>query len=474
MLQGLESLASQKKIEVILTTEAVLNDPIEAKGYQQFQVINLFLDTLVRKDPATGIGSGVAKSWDIDDSQSLYTFHLNESRRFHNGDVVDASDVLFSFNRHLQEKSPSVIASYLKKVVSEIKVLDPRTIQFKLLGPYPAFLELLTMPGYGLISKKSIGHDIIGSGPFVFKKGNSSHVCLEKFKDYLGPTTNIESFCFRIERDIQKTISSLNLGEVQLAMGSPLEVALSNQLKSNLVASPTFSMVTTQIFLNHSNPFFKKLQNRQLIRKIAQRIRLEEKILTRFDQPLDTYLPLGIMDDEYYKVKTLTPSEGNLQGIKNEPLRIVFPYGIFLESSVQRIAHAFSQAGFDVSYVNVKGKDLLSPILSGAYDLLFIPYQGVIPDPDGYFDLLEKGSLLKSAMLPTENFLNDIEKVRFNKVRKERLSKYSHLFREFENEAHVIPFSQNSIPIVHTKEILLPNLNFSFHLNLRELRLASE
>jgi hypothetical protein len=60
---------SNKNIEVILTTEAVVRDPVLCKGYQQFQVINLFLDTLVRKDPAVGIVSGISDKWDVSENQ---------------------------------------------------------------------------------------------------------------------------------------------------------------------------------------------------------------------------------------------------------------------------------------------------------------------------------------------------------------------------------------------------------------------
>lgn len=465
---------SNKNLEVILTTEAVVSDPVLCKGYQQFQVINLFLDTLVRKDPSIGIISGISEKWDVSENQLEYIFHLSKEARFHNNDPIQAEDILFSFNRHLENGSPSVIAGYLRNALEKIVIVNPRTIKFILKGAYPPFLELLAMPGFGIINHKSVINNIIGSGPFEFKKNLNNKTCLSKIKNYKFQVTNIEKFCFHIERDIEKTIHQLNTNEITLAMGSPLEVALSSKLKDDLVGSPTFSLVSTHIFLNHSTPYLQKKENRQLIRDIAYEVRESKGTLTKFDNPLDTFLPKGIMPESYYKVplKKVTPKKND--DIKNTILRIVFPYGIFLESTVLRIVNAYKKAGFKVSYINVKGKDLLAPILEGRFDLLFVPYQGVIADPDGYLDLLDPNSMFAKAKLPTEDLLHELSSIRFMPNRSERLQNYGNIFHAFEENLHIIPFSQNSIPIVYNKNIKLPDLNFSFHLNLRELQLKNE
>jgi len=78
---------------------------------------------------------------------------------------------------------------------------------------------------------------------------------------------------------------------------------------------------------------------------------------------------------------------------------------------------------------------------------------------------------MKMASVPASSCLKEIEAVRFIKDRKERLQSYGQVLNKFEKEVHVIPFSQNSIPIVYNSKLKLPNLNYTFHLNLRELNL---
>lgn len=461
-----------KVVNAILTTETLMQDPLTAKGYQQFQVINLVLDTLVKKDPKVGLVSGIAKRWTVSEDQKTYTFFLAEKARFQNNESIKADDVLYSFNRHLAATSGSAIRSYLSNILLEIAKIDENTVRFTLKGPYPPFLELLTMPGFGIISQKSTDKNIIGSGPYIFESTGTQTWCLKKDKKYPFTTTNIDQYCFRIERDIVKSVNSLNTQEINLAMGSPLEVALSTQLKLELVANPTFSLVSTHIFLNHSNPFLKKLKNRKLVADIARFARSEKSILTKFDSSLDTYLPLGVMPESYYK-KALVPKSLPKVATK-EKLKIIFPYGIFLESAVEKIVATFKSAGFDVTYKNVKGKDLLQPIIDGDFDLVFIPYQGVISDPDGYLEMLNPNSVLSKAEIPSLNLLKNLEEARFIAQKNDRLKKYQEIFLKWEEDLNVIPFSQNSIPIVFNKEIKLPDLNYSFHLNLRELSIADE
>ncbi|OFZ33043.1 MAG: hypothetical protein A3D17_07960 [Bdellovibrionales bacterium RIFCSPHIGHO2_02_FULL_40_15] len=467
----MESVSSKKNsiVNVIMTTEVVLFDPVQCKGYQQFQIVNLFLDTLVRKDPKFGIISGAASKWDINASQTEYTFYLNQNLKFHNEDTITAKDVKYSFDRHLEEGSVSVIGTYLKNVLLQIEIVSDFSVKFVLKGSYPPFLDLISMPGYGIISSKSTKDKIIGSGPFVRSESKSGMVCLTKRKNYPFSTTNIDKFCIKIERDVEKTIAALNDSSIQLAMGSPLEVALSEKLKMELVSHPTFSLVSTQIFLNHNSSFLKEKKNRQIVRKIAYSARDNDKILTKFDSALNTYIPKGIMQESYYQDEPFINVNDSLK--EKTKLKIVFPYGIFLESSVKKIVKRFEIAGFEVSYLNVKGKDLLAPIQSGEFDLVFVPYQGVIPDPDGYLDLLAPESLLKKASIPSEKYLKKISDARFTTNRKDRLDEYSNVLKKFEKELYIIPFSQNSIPIVYNNKLKLPNLNYTFHLNLRELTL---
>lgn len=455
-------------LNIILTTEEITDNPVKCKGYQQFQVINLFLDTLVHKDQTNSLNAGIASSWDVSSDGTEYTFHIDPKAIFHNGDQILAKDVEHSFQQHLTPNSTSFIGIYLKNVVQKIETLNDKTIKFTLRGAYPPFLNLISMSGYGIYSHKSKENEIIGSGPYKFTKKDPKNSCLERFKKYPYKQTKVEGYCFTVERDIDTTVDKLNSNQVDLAMGSPLEVALSPKLKNDIISSPTFSLVSTHVIINHHNKYLQNLNNRKIIRDVLYDIRKKENILTKFDQELNNFLPKGILPESYYVKPTLNPLKKKVAG---QTLRIVFPYGIFLESSVLKIVEGFKKAGFKVTFKNVKGKELLEPILAGNYDLLFIPYQGTLSDIDGYLDLLNPKSVFSTANMDTKSALNSLEKIRFNKDKNKRAKQIEVVLQDFEKKLQLIPFCQNSIPIVHSAKLLIPNLNFTFHLNLREIDL---
>lgn len=454
-------------INAILTTEGLVFDPAKAKGYQQFQVLNLMLDTLVRKDPSLGLVSGLAKKWTVSTDQTIYTFWIDDRARFSSGDIVMPSDIVYSFRRQMEKNSGSIIASYLNQAIDEIKSEDKDKVVFKLKGPYPPFLELISMAGLGILSQKSTAENVLGSGPFVLDSYKEGQWCLKPNSQYQFRRPKPDRYCFRIERDVSRTIHLLKSGEANLAMGSPLEVALHADAGSDFVSSPTFSLVGTHFYFNHTREIFKTVANRKKIRDIIIQARSLPGVLTRFDSKLDHFIPAGIMPDAYYSEIEKTAS-GAIENSRSK-LKIVFPYGILLNSAVEIIVKKFRDSGFVVDYLNVKGKDLLAPIVSGDFDLIMVPYQGVVSDPDGYLDMIQPDSIMSKASTPSANLLAQLERLRFLPDRSSRLSAYSNALKQWEKDIPVVPFSQNAIPIVHRKNVRLPNLNNSYHLNLREI-----
>lgn len=466
-----EKKEKSASVNALVTTEAIVKDPVGAKGYQQFQALNLFLDTLVRKDPTIGLISGISNGWEISEDKKVYVFEIDQNSKFHDTAKVSAADVVTSFKRHLTKDSKSSVGSYLRNVVDTVKADKAGRVVFELYGPYPPFLELLSMAGFGIHKVEPDGN-ILGTGPYQFLGITGKTTCLRKFADYPFTHSNIERYCFTIERSAEATIAGLISKKFNLAMGSPLEVALSPKLAEDFIDFPTFSMATTNVIFNHTNKYFLDFENRNYITSILTSLKCNPKVLTKYDSPSETYFPHGIMPPSYYDRPV--QKAANRRGGAKRRLRIVLPYGIFLQSSVAVITREFEDHGFDISVKNVKGKELLTPILDGDFDLLFLPYHGVISDPDGYLDILEQNSIISKAKLPTGDFLESLRLHRFNNDKKSRLEKYSELFINFEQKFHLVPFSQNGIPIIFSRSISIPDLNSSCRLSLRDINFKNE
>ncbi len=279
---------------------------------------------------------------------------------------------------------------------------------------------------------------------------------------------NFKRIEIKIERDVERTIDLLNSNICHLSMGSPIEVALSSNLKKNVISAPLFNLVVTHVFTNQNNKFLTNYENRKLIKSILDKTKKMKGVLSRFDSELDTFFPKGIMNENYYQNKLTTNKIKTKNDKKtNTKLKIVFPYGIFSKIAENLIVSEFEKNGIIVNQKSVKGKDLLDPIIKGDYDLLFIPYQGMIADPDGFLNLVSPDSLFKSASIPIKDLFEKLSSARFEDNKKYRLDKYAKAIESFESSLYLMPYSQNSIPIVYNNCLKIPDMNFSFHLDLR-------
>ena len=76
-------------------------DPADATGTAlPLMVYYGVHDALVRPMPGTPMGKALAQSWSMSKDGLVYEFVLRRGVKFHNGDVMTADDVKFSFERY--------------------------------------------------------------------------------------------------------------------------------------------------------------------------------------------------------------------------------------------------------------------------------------------------------------------------------------------------------------------------------------
>lgn len=131
--------------------------------------LNIF-DRLVESE-TTGPGQsalvpGLAERWEVSDDGLTYTFHLRKGVKFHNGAVLTADDVVYTFDRMLNPATKALNTDILTFIagaedrldgkadsVSGLKALDDQTVQITLTKPYAAFLALLAAPGASIYNR---------------------------------------------------------------------------------------------------------------------------------------------------------------------------------------------------------------------------------------------------------------------------------------------------------------------------------
>ena len=142
-------LSAPLRAETVLRIDEVAVgelDPMKAKDVADSILLYNVYDTLVF--PALdGSGSGIkphlAEKIDIDGT--TYTITLRDGVKFHSGNVLDADDVVFSFNRMtaLGQGFSYLFKGWVKDVVAK----DKRTAVVTLTRPYAPFYSALLRLG---------------------------------------------------------------------------------------------------------------------------------------------------------------------------------------------------------------------------------------------------------------------------------------------------------------------------------------
>lgn len=159
-------------------------DPAFAKSQSVMWSAHQLFNTLVEIDDSLHIIASVAKSWDISEDRTVFTFHLRDDVYFHNdpcfpggkGRKLVAKDVAYSLSRIIDKQVASPGAWIFNRKADSIqpfKAIDDSTFQLKLLRPYNPILGIISMQYCSIVPQEAVekyGTDFrrhpVGTGPF--------------------------------------------------------------------------------------------------------------------------------------------------------------------------------------------------------------------------------------------------------------------------------------------------------------------
>lgn len=227
--------------------------------------INILLfNGLTAHDKENNIVPSLAKSWEVDDANNTYTFHLEENVKWHDGKPFTAEDVKFTIEAIMKPENESEIASNYEDI-EEIKVVDDHTITFKLKEMNVAFTEYMSI---GIVPKHLLeGEDMlssdyfrfpIGTGPYKIKSWDQGQsIVLEKNSHYFKGEPNIENIVFKIVEDDNAKSLQLKSGELDLALVTPKDAKLFED-NENFTCYNANTSDYRGIMYNFNNDFWKE------------------------------------------------------------------------------------------------------------------------------------------------------------------------------------------------------------------------
>ncbi|HSV55530.1 MAG TPA: glutathione ABC transporter substrate-binding protein [Magnetospirillaceae bacterium] len=207
-------------IVVAMGADARSLDPHATNDQPSARVMKLLYNRLMYQAEDMKISTDLVEEYKIV-SPTVYEFRLRRGVTFHNGEVLTARDVKFTFDRMVANKAP---AAFLMGALDRVEVIDDLNFRMVLKFPFSPFLSHLAHTAMSILNEKAVtaggadyGRNPVGTGPFMlseWKSGDS--ITLAAYDKYfLGPART-KRIVFRfIPEDANRAIA-LETGEADI------------------------------------------------------------------------------------------------------------------------------------------------------------------------------------------------------------------------------------------------------------------
>ena len=207
-------------------------DPAETPGIiTPFMELYAIHDAMLKPMPGNMATPSLAESYTASEDSLVYEFVVRDGVKFHNGDILTAEDVRFSFQRYRGTSH-----DLLKSRVAEVETPDARHIRFRLNKPWPDFLTFYaSATGAGWIVPKKyvekVGDDgfkkaPVGAGPYKFVSFTPGvELVMEAFDGYWRKPPSVKRLVFKVIPDETTRLAALKRGEIDIAYSIRGELA---------------------------------------------------------------------------------------------------------------------------------------------------------------------------------------------------------------------------------------------------------
>lgn len=277
--QDTETPVSGGTLTVGLGSDTPIIDPSLTAYSVAAVVARNVVDSLVGQAEDNSFTPWLAESWEINNNNREYVFHLRKDVTFSDGTPLNAEAVKYNFDRILDPKTISHYSKSLLGPVKSIKTPDEYTLVIEYEEPFAPLLQGLSLPYLGIQSPTYLKNTpntsftLVGSGPFLldsFVKGSGSK--LTKRPDYnWGPgyathkgPAYLDHIEFKYLPESSVRLGALNSGQIQVIDAVP--PVNFKQVKNN----PRLNVITQEnpgvnrvLYLNTEKGVFSDVKLRQ-------------------------------------------------------------------------------------------------------------------------------------------------------------------------------------------------------------------
>ena len=354
-----------------------------AAAIPQVLLYNVY-ETLVKLEADGSISGLLAESWEVSDDGLTYTFSLRDGVAFHNGDTLDADDVVFSITNVLTKDPAHPFATTLAPI-SNVTAVDASTVEITVSQVSANLLFYLTQGQGVILNEAAIGtieNEPVGTGPFRFSSWTvGDSIVLEKNPDYWGEPALLETVTFRYINDPNALNNAMLAGDLDIIAGvsaPELLSAFESDDRFQVLQGLTNGEVT--LSLNGRNAPLDDPLVRQAITHAIDRQAVVDLAYAGYGTVIGTFsTPLDPWYRDLTDVYPYDPDRAREllaeAGVSDVTLRMVLPPTSYATRSGEIIASQLAEVGINVEITNVEWGVWLEDVFTNYdYDMSIVAH----------------------------------------------------------------------------------------------------
>ncbi|RJK98270.1 ABC transporter substrate-binding protein [Vallicoccus soli] len=370
-------------------------DPHKTSAYPSFQVLENVYDTLVVPDPEDlTYQPSLATEWTTSEDGLTWSFTLRDGVVFHDGSEFDAADVVYSYDRIVDEELQN---AYRFATVEDVVAVDPRTVELRLSAPTPNLLDqignfkgMAILPE-GAAEQVDLNQEAVGTGPYRLASVNPGDVQLTAFEDYWGDAPGVGEVEVRFVAEPTQALTALRTGEVQWTDNVPPQDITSLEDEDGVTLGRTPSVDYWYMAFNIAQEPWSDVRARQAMAYAVDREAVTQA--ARFDAATVNQAAIPEQSFWYYDYAPFEPDPDRARSLLQEAgvqdgqaMRLMvtdeFPETV---QAAQVIAAQLGEVGVDVQVETVDFATWLDRQGRGDFDAFMLGWLGN-NDPFGWYD----------------------------------------------------------------------------------------
>ena len=287
----------------------------------EFSMFKHMYENLVMLDDNDNVMAGAAETWDIDDTQTVYTFHLRKDGVWTNGDPVTAKDFEFAWSQALNPEVGSDYAYFLYILKNGeayyngecnwedvgVKVIDDYTLEVTLEQPTAYALSQFSFGTFAPINQRfyeAVGADLYSTeaqyfctnGAFALTEWTHNDKIVMQKNDAFHDAANIEveQITWKIITDGNAALSAFLAGELDMVGLGTGELIKQAEAAGAKVESYSDGSAF-YVYFNHKNQYIANKNLRQALFLAIDRQKEIETVWQNNNIPMTSFTAPAVL-----------------------------------------------------------------------------------------------------------------------------------------------------------------------------------